>query len=31
LPAGELIVSEKDRRAPRLAEIAAELPFEYSG
>lgn len=26
----ELIVSERDRTAPRLAEIAAELPFEYA-
>jgi dTDP-4-dehydrorhamnose 3,5-epimerase len=26
-PAGELICSERDRSAPRLAEIAAELPF----
>jgi len=27
-PALELTASERDRRAPRLAEIAAELPFE---
>ena len=25
----ELIASERDRAAPRLAERAAELPFEY--
>jgi len=29
LPAGELIVSERDAAAPTLAEIAAELPFRY--
>lgn len=29
LPAAELLVSERDRAAPRLSEIAAELPFEY--
>jgi dTDP-4-dehydrorhamnose 3,5-epimerase len=29
LPMGELTVSERDARAPRLAEIAAELPFEW--
>jgi dTDP-4-dehydrorhamnose 3,5-epimerase len=29
LPAAELIVSERDARAPRLAEIAPELPFVY--
>jgi dTDP-4-dehydrorhamnose 3,5-epimerase len=28
-PALDLVVSERDSRAPRLAEIAAELPFEY--
>jgi dTDP-4-dehydrorhamnose 3,5-epimerase len=28
LPAGELQVSDRDARAPRLAEIAADLPFE---
>jgi dTDP-4-dehydrorhamnose 3,5-epimerase len=28
-PALEPAVSERDRSAPRLAEIAAELPFEY--
>jgi dTDP-4-dehydrorhamnose 3,5-epimerase len=31
LPADELIVSERDVRAPRLAEIEAELPFAYVG
>jgi dTDP-4-dehydrorhamnose 3,5-epimerase len=30
LPSGELIVSERDSRAPRLAEMAPELPFVYS-
>ena len=30
LPAAELIVSERDSLAPRLAEIAHELPFVYS-
>jgi dTDP-4-dehydrorhamnose 3,5-epimerase len=29
LPMEELIVSERDRQAPRLAEVAAELPFRY--
>ncbi len=29
LPAQDLIVSERDREAPRLAEVAAELPFRY--
>lgn len=29
LPIAELTVSERDRQAPRLSEIAAELPFEY--
>jgi dTDP-4-dehydrorhamnose 3,5-epimerase len=29
LPNDELIVSERDRQAPRLAEVAAELPFVY--
>ncbi len=29
LPANQLIVSERDRQAPKLAEIAAELPFVY--
>ena len=31
LPLDELQVSERDGRAPRLAEIAAGLPFEYGG
>lgn len=30
-PAMELEVSERDRTAPRLAEIAADLPFSYEG
>jgi dTDP-4-dehydrorhamnose 3,5-epimerase len=29
LPASELIVSDRDAAAPRLAEIAAELPFRW--
>jgi dTDP-4-dehydrorhamnose 3,5-epimerase len=29
LPAAELIVSERDAQAPRLSEIAAELPFRW--
>lgn len=29
LPASELIVSERDAAAPRLSEIAAELPFRW--
>jgi dTDP-4-dehydrorhamnose 3,5-epimerase len=29
LPLDELIVSERDRQAPKLAEVAAELPFRY--
>jgi dTDP-4-dehydrorhamnose 3,5-epimerase len=29
LPTEELIVSERDRQAPKLAEVAAELPFRY--
>ena len=28
-PEGELIVSERDTRAPRLAAVAEELPFRY--
>ena len=28
-PAGELIVSERDRSAPYLREVEAELPFSY--
>ncbi len=31
LPLAELIVSERDRAAPRLRELAGELPFEYGG
>jgi dTDP-4-dehydrorhamnose 3,5-epimerase len=30
LPLAELIVSERDSAAPRLSEIAGELPFAYS-
>jgi dTDP-4-dehydrorhamnose 3,5-epimerase len=29
LPSEELIVSERDRQAPKLAEVADELPFRY--
>jgi dTDP-4-dehydrorhamnose 3,5-epimerase len=29
LPSSELIVSERDSRAPKLAEIAHELQFNY--
>jgi len=29
LPAAELIISERDRDAPRLSEVAGELPFEW--
>jgi dTDP-4-dehydrorhamnose 3,5-epimerase len=29
LPTDELIVSARDRQAPKLAEVAAELPFRY--
>jgi dTDP-4-dehydrorhamnose 3,5-epimerase len=29
LPTEELIPSERDANAPTLAEVAAELPFEY--
>jgi len=29
LPKDELIVSERDKQAPKLAEVAAELPFVY--
>ena len=29
LPVAELIVSERDRQAPKLAEVAGELPFVY--
>ena len=28
-PVAELVVSQRDRSAPRLAEIAARLPFAY--
>jgi len=31
LPVEELTVSERDAAAPRLSEIAAELPFVYDG
>jgi dTDP-4-dehydrorhamnose 3,5-epimerase len=31
LPESELIVSERDAQAPRLAEIAGELPFVFRG
>jgi dTDP-4-dehydrorhamnose 3,5-epimerase len=29
LPAAELVVSERDAQAPRLAEVADSLPFQY--
>ncbi len=29
LPVDELTVSDRDAAAPRLSEIAAELPFEW--
>jgi dTDP-4-dehydrorhamnose 3,5-epimerase len=29
LPAGQLVVSERDGAAPRLREVAQELPFEW--
>ena len=29
LPVDELLVSERDRQAPRLSEIVSELPFRY--
>ena len=29
LPVDQLIVSDRDRQAPKLAEVAAELPFSY--
>jgi dTDP-4-dehydrorhamnose 3,5-epimerase len=29
LPVDQLIVSERDRQAPRLSEVAAELPFVF--
>jgi dTDP-4-dehydrorhamnose 3,5-epimerase len=31
LPAAELIVSARDAQAPRLAEMAHELPFQWEG
>jgi dTDP-4-dehydrorhamnose 3,5-epimerase len=31
LPLDDLIVSERDKQAPRLAEVAAELPFVFAG
>jgi dTDP-4-dehydrorhamnose 3,5-epimerase len=31
IPAGELIPSERDAGAPTLAEVEAELPFQYQG
>ena len=31
LPAGDVSVSERDAAAPRLSEVAAELPFEFAG
>jgi len=31
LPVAELIVSERDSAAPRLHEVAGELPFQYGG
>jgi dTDP-4-dehydrorhamnose 3,5-epimerase len=31
LPEAEMMVSSRDGEAPRLLEIAAELPFEYRG
>ena len=31
LPAGELLVSERDRTAPLLGEVAEHLPFVYDG
>jgi dTDP-4-dehydrorhamnose 3,5-epimerase len=31
LPTADLIPSERDSSAPRLSEIAAELPFRYGG
>ncbi len=30
-PGGERIVSDRDRAAPRLADVAGELPFAYAG
>jgi dTDP-4-dehydrorhamnose 3,5-epimerase len=31
LPLDELVVSERDRQAPKLAEVAGELPFGFAG
>lgn len=31
IPPAQRIVSERDARAPRLRELAADLPFEYRG
>jgi len=31
LPEGDLVVSERDEAAPRLSEVADELPFVYEG
>jgi dTDP-4-dehydrorhamnose 3,5-epimerase len=31
LPTAELVPSQRDATAPRLSEIASELPFRYSG
>jgi len=31
IPSAELTPSERDAKAPRLSEIAGELPFEYRG
>jgi dTDP-4-dehydrorhamnose 3,5-epimerase len=31
LPTEELIVSARDRQAPKLAEVADELPFTFTG
>jgi hypothetical protein len=31
LPAAELVVSDRDKTAPLLREVAGELPFEYRG
>ena len=31
LPTDELVPSDRDANAPRLSEIAAELPFRYTG
>ncbi len=31
LPTAELVPSQRDASAPRLSEIASELPFRYGG